>query len=92
MTGPQVSIKALDNLRGAGLMAIHRMWKQENMDRVLKGGKPGEKEISAAYGDPEDPAAGQQAVFETNHESMRSQEALAFPPDSTAYLVFLSSH
>ena len=37
ITGPEVRVEAGDNVRGAGLMAIHRMWQQEKMNRVLKG-------------------------------------------------------
>lgn len=35
--GPKVNIKAGDCLRGAGALAIHRMWKKTNIDRALKG-------------------------------------------------------
>jgi len=46
VTGSEVSIKTGDCLKGAGLLAIHRMWKQENMDRVLKGLSPeGKKSV-----------------------------------------------
>ncbi len=37
VTGPKVNIDVGDSLRGAGVLAIHRMWKKTNMDRTLKG-------------------------------------------------------
>ena len=43
ITGPQVSIKTGDCLKGAGLLAVHRMWKQEKIDRALIGLTPAEK-------------------------------------------------
>ena len=43
MTGPEVRVEAGDNVRGAGLLAIHRMWQQEKMNRVLKGLSAAEK-------------------------------------------------
>ena len=46
MTGPEVSIKTGDCLRGAGFLAVHRMWKQEKMDRALMGLTPeGKKSV-----------------------------------------------
>jgi transposase len=44
VTGPQVSIKTGDCLKGAGLLAIHRMWKQEKMDQILIGLTPEAKQ------------------------------------------------
>jgi len=43
MTSPEVRVVAGDNVRGAGLLAIHRMWQQEKMNRVLKGLSAAEK-------------------------------------------------
>jgi len=43
MTGPEVRVEAGDNVRGAGLLTIHRMWQQEKMNRVLKGLSAAEK-------------------------------------------------
>jgi len=39
----KVSIKTGDCSKGAGLLAIHRMWKQEKMDRLLVGLTPEKK-------------------------------------------------
>lgn len=40
ITGPEVSIQTGDCLKGAGLLAIHHLWKQEKMDGALKGLSP----------------------------------------------------